>query len=241
MSAKFARRCCFLCLPLFLYFAAWPALLHAYCPVPEINAKGEYFKASNVFMGSVISEHFVDDKGDIEGGWFHRIAVSKTFRGPAKAEITVFTGNDSNRFNLEVGKDYLLFAYRFHTRLIINACGNSALVSEATTSLHLLQDLLDGKSNSEVVGWIAGETSEVDTSGIEVTLQGASRKYTAITDRDGKFHFSVPPGRYAVNFASKKYYVNADDNFWYDPHGFSIHPGECASLQLVSIRHKSSL
>lgn len=93
--------------------------------------------------------------------------------------------------------------------------------------------------HSEIEGWPAGETRGIDVSGVPVILHGNSRTYSAVTDSDGKFYFSVPPGKYRVEFISGEYYVNSGDDFWYNPRGFLLHSGECATLQLVSSRHKT--
>jgi len=222
----------FICL-----FAICPFRLQAYCPDPEIRPNGEFFKANSVFTGRVISARTVPDKGDAEGGWFYTLRVNETFRGPVLREFTVFTGDDSNRFPLEVGSKYLLFAYRRHHRFVIDDCGNSALLSEANGSLSTLRNLRDGKLPSEIEGWIAAETEEIDVSGVAVAIQGPSKRYSAISDKDGWFHFQAPPGNYRVDFGSKQYYVNSLDDLWYNPGHFLLHSGECVSLQLVSARH----
>lgn len=90
-----------------------------------------------------------------------------------------------------------------------------------------------------IEGWVVPEADGVDVSGVRVTVNGPSRNYSAITDKDGWFHFRGPVGAYKVDFSSDEYYLNTGDYFRYDPHHFVLHAGETASLQVVSVRHST--
>jgi hypothetical protein len=229
-------------LPVFLFIAAalsHPPVSNAYCPVPELRANGEFFKSGAVFIGTVLSIRETPNTDKDVGGWFYRLSIEELFRGPDVKVITVHTENSSARFPLEKGRKYLLFAYRQNGRLEIYDCGNSALLSEATAALVRLKDLRAGKQLSEIEGWVVAETRGIDVSGVVVTVKSQSKSYTAVTDKDGWFHFPAPPGRYKLDLSSKEYYLNGDDDFWYKPEGFALHTGECASLQVVSVRHLS--
>jgi hypothetical protein len=222
---------------LVLLYLFLPPLGLAVCPVPQIKANGEFFKAYVVFVGTVLSIRTVPDKGNDLGGWFYRLRVQETFRGPVRGELTVFTENSSVRFPLELKRDYLLFAYKQPHRLEIDSCGNSALLSDAKDSVQRLRNLRDGKQPAEIEGWVAAETGGIDVSGITITIKSRSRDYTAVTDKDGWFRLIAPPGRYHVDFSSHEYYLNGADSYWYESDNFVLHPGECASLQFVSVRH----
>jgi len=229
-------------LPAFLILAvalSHPLVTSAYCPVPEIRANGEFFKSDAVFTGTVLSIRETPDTDKDIGGWFYRMNVEEMFRGPASKIITVYTENSSARFPLEKGRTYLLFAFKQNGRLEIFGCGNSALLSEASDALTRLRNLRVGKQPSEIEGWFVADTAGIDLSGVIVTVKNQSRSYTAVTDKDGWFHFPAPPGRYRLDLSSKEYYLNADDLSWYKPEGFVLHAGECASLQAVSVRHLS--
>ena len=118
----------------------------------------------------------------------------------------------------------------------IDSCGNSALLSEAAESVRSLEGLPRAGRDGEIEGWVAAVTSGIDTSGVRVVVHGSGKTYAAISDKDGWFHFRAPAGRYRVDFATGDYYLNGDDFFWYDPEHFTLHPGEIATLQLVSVR-----
>jgi hypothetical protein len=216
-----------------------PPFGSAYCPVPAIRANGEFFKSDAVFIGTVLSIRETPDSDKDVGGWFYRLRIEEPFRGPSPKVITVYTENSSARFPLEKGRKYLLFAYKQNGRLEIYGYGNSALLSEASDALTRLNNLRAGKQPSEIEGWIAAETGGIDVSGVVVTVKSQSKSYTAVTDKDGWFHFAAPPGRYKLDLSSKEYYLNGGDDFWYKPEGFVLHAGECAALQAVSVRHLS--
>ncbi len=206
----------------------------ANCSVPEIKANGEFFKAQAVFTGTVLSQSYAKKSDD--WGWFYRLHVQEVFKGPKAEELAVYTGDDSNRFPLNKGREYLLFAYRRNGRLEIDNCGNSAPLSEAADSLQLIRSIATA-TDGEIEGWVAPETDGVDLRGIHVVIRSGSGVYRAITDKEGYFHFRAPKGNYVVDFSNHEYYLNGADDFWYAPTRFMLHDGESAALQMVSVRH----
>lgn len=227
-------------LVLLLCSMVFPLTALAYCPVPEIRANGEFFKSDVVFTGTVLSQRYTNGEGQDVGGWYYEMRMAKVFKGPTRKEITVYTEDASARFPLEDGRQYLLFAsYRANGRLEIYDCGNSALLSDAAKSIQQIQSIAV-TPDGEIEGWVAEETAGVDLSGIHVAVRGGSQVYRALTNKDGWFHFRVPKGKYEMDFSNHEYYLNAGDIFWYDPKHFTIHAGETASLQLVSVRHPNS-
>ncbi len=206
----------------------------AVCHVPEITPSGEFFKSDVVFTGTVISVRY--DDADV-GGRYYLLHVERMFKGSLRKQVTVYTENSSARFPLDKGQGYLLFADRNQRRLEIYGCGNSAPLSKAAKSLEILEGVLHAGPYGEIGGWLVGETDGIDVSGVQVTVQGSSKTYHAVTDKDGWFHFRAPVGRYRVDFRSGEYYLNADGLFWYDANHFFLHAGEFATLQLVSAKH----
>jgi hypothetical protein len=202
-----------------------------YCGVPEIRPNGEYFQSDVIFIGTVVSSNYSD------AGGFYRLHVRRVFRGPSQSEFDVYTSDDDNRFPLEKKRTYLLFAYRRHGRLEIDSCGNSSLLSEALASIRSLEEIPRATKYGVIEGWPVGETEGVDVSAVRVTIKCQKRNYTAVTDKDGWFHFRVVAGKYKIDFSSGEYYLNAADSFRYNPDNFTLHAGETASLQVVSVRH----
>jgi hypothetical protein len=215
-----------------------PTCVRAHCPQPEIRASGEYYQSDVVFTGTVIQGSYSAAAG---GGY--RLRVSRIFKGPVQKEFNVSTDSDNSRFPLDKGRTYLLFAYKGARGLEINSCGNSDLLSKAAKSVRTIENLphappfgvIEGWVLREIEGWV-GPADHTDFSGIRVTVTGQSRNYAAVTDKNGRFHFRAPVGRYEVDFSLGEYYPD-DDSLWYDPHGFDLHAGETASLLVVSTRH----
>lgn len=81
-------------------------LVGAYCGVPEIRANGEYFQSDVVSSGTATWANYS------AGGGMYRVQVRRIFRGPIRNESIVCTKDDDNRFPLEKGSRYLLFAIR---------------------------------------------------------------------------------------------------------------------------------
>jgi hypothetical protein len=215
-------------------FYIFPRCALGYCGVPEIRANGAYFQSDVVFIGTVISGRYTDR--DV-GGWYYRVRATRVFRGPVQAEFSVYTEDTNIRFPLEKNRTYLLFGYRRNGRLEIDGCGNNDLLSEAAASIRSIENIPHAPPFGVIEGWVGPETGGIDVSGVRVTVKGHSRDYTAITDKNGWFHFRAPAGTYKVDFSSGEYYLNTDDYFRYDPHHFVLHAGETASLEVVSARH----
>lgn len=215
-------------------FFLFPQCVHASCPVPGLRPSGEYFKSDVVFTGTVISVRYADS--DV-GGWFYRLRVGKVFKGPLQDEFTVYTEDSSARFPLTKDETYLLFSYKRHGRLEIDNCGNSDLLSKSAASVSSIDDIPGSPPYGVIEGWVAGESAGVDVSGVRVIVHGHSKDYIATTDKNGWFSFRAPVGSYKVDFSSGEYYLNGGDDFWYDPKHCTLHAGETASLQFVSVRH----
>jgi hypothetical protein len=209
----------------------FPRYAFGSCGVPEIRATGEYYQSDAVFTGTVLSAQY----SGVAGGYY-RLRVSRVFRGPIQAEIAVYTDSGDTRFPLEKDRTYLLFAYKSDRGLEIDSCGNSSLLSRASESIRRIEAIPHAPPYGVIEGWVVPKRDGRDMSGVRVTVNGRSRNYTAITDKDGWFHFRAPVGAYKLDFSSREYYLNTGDFFRYDPHHFILHAGETASLQVVSAR-----
>jgi hypothetical protein len=215
-----------------IFLCILPTCVHAYCGVPEIRPNGEYFQSDVVFTGTVITASY-----SFAAGGFYRLRVRRIFKGPTQNEFAVHTDSGDSRFPLDKGRTYLLFAYKTDTGLEIDSCGNSDLLSKAAKSVRSIENIPHAPPYGVIEGWVVPETDDIDVSGVRVIVNGRSRNFTAVSDKDGWFHFRAPIGRYKLDFSSGEYHLNPGDTFRYDPHGFVLHAGETASLQVVSVRH----
>jgi hypothetical protein len=211
-----------------------PTCLHAYCGAPNvIRPSGEYYQSDVVFTGTVISAQY-----DAAAGGYYRLRVGRIFRGPIRRDFYVSTYSDDSRYPLQRGRAYLLFAKIGIRMLEINSCGKSDLLSNAAKTIRVLENLPHAPDYGVIEGWVVSEKDDAEVSGIRVTINGGRRDYSAVTDKDGWFHLRAPIGRYKVDSGSVEYYLDPRENFFrYNPHDFVLHPGETASLQVVSARH----
>jgi hypothetical protein len=221
--------------PLLVVFVCLsPACLHAYCGAPNlIRPSGEYYQSDVVFVGTVISAQY-----NSAAGGYYRLRVARIFKGPIRAEFDVSTYSDDGRYPLERGRSYLLFARIGYRMLEITSCGNSNLLSQSAKTIRVLERLPYAPDYGAIEGWLVSPNSDAEVSGVRVIIDGGSREYSAVTDKNGWFHVRVPIGRYKVDLSSGEYYLDPQENFFqYNAQDFVLHPGETASLQFVSARH----
>ena len=139
----------------------------AVCPKPDPKVCSEFFKSDAVFAGRVESQRTVPATGSDYDGWVYQLRVHRVFRGTLGDTVDVFTENSSGRFPLEMGRKYLLFASRGDGRLVIDNCGNSALLSEATETTRDIERL--GKASSgEIEGHVASRPAWKGVAGIHL-------------------------------------------------------------------------
>jgi hypothetical protein len=61
----------------------------------------------------------------------YRVQVDKIYRGKIAPKTVIFSENSSGRFPMEEGHKYLLFISMEGGRLVVDNCGNSALLSNS--------------------------------------------------------------------------------------------------------------
>jgi hypothetical protein len=209
----------------------------AFCMQPNPTVVCEFLNSDAVFVGTVISARDEPSmrKGDVAPeGWIYRLTVQRLFRGPNSKIIEVYTENASARFPLEVGKQYLLFAERFRGRLVIEGCGNSALVSEAKQSIEKLVKL-EIPEDAVIEGRIGLQgIPDIDphTPGVVVVIRGEGGTFRAVSDSNGWFHVNVPPGMYSAKVQQKQgQKITPFDLSSDNPDHFLARKGHCSELQ----------
>lgn len=207
----------------------------AVCSQPPPRVCTEFFDSDAVFTGTVIALRSDPDPPDSESGssgWFYRLRVQQSFRGPTERAIEVYTGNDSARYRLELGRSYLLFARKWSDGLEIGCCGNSSYLEESADKIHQIERIKKTKSGGEIAGRIGWGDSE-RYGGIRIVAVGAKQTFEAQTDRFGWFHIPVPTGNYTVHAESPGHSFVPFDLTYDDPNHIVVNPGGCPQVQLM--------
>jgi hypothetical protein len=113
-------------LPLLLLLAS--VRTDAVCLNPDYSLKAEYGRADQVVAVRVVNARLVKDPEDPEGfaGITYTVEVFRRWRGPATSKLEVYSENSSGRFEMEVGRGYLLFLTKYRgNSFTANNCGNS--------------------------------------------------------------------------------------------------------------------
>lgn len=217
------------------------APVFGFCLEPHPSVACEFLNSDAVFTGKVISVRPVEDQG-YPTGWYYRLKVLTLFRGPQKKVIEVYTGNDSGRYPLDLGKQYLLFASREYGPapdngdLAIGNCDDNAPLYEAgklISEIKKLQIPRDGIIEGLVaLNGIAGK----GVPGVKVSISGTGGKYKLSTDEQGWFRVHVPHGQYSISVeATAAREIEAFDlNYGGKPELFSVGAGRCAGFEFIA-------
>lgn len=206
------------------------------CSQPEPTVRCEFLNSAAVFIGTVVSTRNepagsgVDDND----GWIYTLTVQRRFRGALSKTIEVYTENASARFPLDNGKQYLLFAFKFHGRLQIFGCGNSALLLDAKKSIQELERIKIPE-DAVIQGRIGfGETpdSEGHKPRMVVIISGDGGTFRTVSGSDGWFHLHVPPGKYSARVQKTPDLTATPFDMSFDnPDHFVARKGHCSGLE----------
>ena len=118
-------------------FLLFPANAGAVCLNGYPTVQKGYTLSKLVFTGRVVQDRRTAGNSgyfDLEGDTY-TVIPTNAYKGETKAEVGLFSENSSGRFPMQVGQEYLLFAYEDHGRLIVDNCGNSNLISHSEVPL----------------------------------------------------------------------------------------------------------
>jgi hypothetical protein len=207
----------------------------AYCFQPNPTVACEFSNSNAVFVGTVISTRDEPGRGPADNdGWIYTLTVQKIFRGPSSKTIEVYTENANTRFPFDMGKQYLLFAWKYRGQLVITNCGNSAAASDAIDSIRKLEKMkISDDAVIEGRIWLSDDKDPSDhVTGIVVVILGASGTFKAPSDSDGLFRVHVPPGTYSARVRqSSGRVITAYGSSGEDPDHFVARKGHCSGLQ----------
>lgn len=115
----------------------------AVCVNGHPSVASEYRHSKMVVVASVVEEQPVAAMPDgyfLEGK-LYELRVEKAFRGDPGSTLALFDENTSGRFNMSVGRKYLLFVSEEHGRLRVDSCGHSAEFSKSRAAIRQVEKL----------------------------------------------------------------------------------------------------
>lgn len=209
-----------------------------FCFEPHPSVACDFLNSAAVFTGKVVSVR-PEEEGGFTDGWYYRLSVLQLFRGPHQEVIEVYTGNDSGRYPLEVGEQYLIFAYVYEKRLEIDNCGDSVPLSKAREAVGQIEKISIPKDGI-VEGQVTLENerripAEDGLRGIRVFIHGGGKTFSTVTSDRGWFRVHVRPGVYSAEARSDPGQQIVESDLSHDqPKSFIVRSGRCVELQFVA-------
>jgi len=215
----------------------------AICPFPRPAPCSLYFKADEVFVGTVKSEWRVPEDRKHDDGTAYRLTVSRWFKGGNAKSVVVYTGNNSARESLDEKKRYLVFATKGgdKTHPLIIWCYDTFSDDEFAKAVADTEAAIAANRKRElptitvIVG--EGDAPKGDSliEGVPVTISGSTRPVSGKTDKNGEFKAQVSPGTYQVKLPGRRYEGSVYGN-GYEPGRVAVAYGECAFVVLLTPR-----
>jgi hypothetical protein len=107
----------------------------AACPDGYPTISEEYKGAVMVVVGRVIAHGATPAEGDFYDGDIYTVIPTRVLKGAPGSKFDLFSENSSGRFPMELNREYLLFVYGDHGRLMVDYCGNSDMLPRAKNTL----------------------------------------------------------------------------------------------------------
>jgi len=203
----------------------------AVCEQPHPRVCTEFYDSAAVFSGEVMTvRDQVYSGGGPPAGWFYRVRVQQSFRGPTGPVIEVYTENSSARFPLRKGRNYLLFARDDEGTLTLTCCGNSDFLEKSGNAIRQIEEIKQAKLGGEIAGRIGwGDSS--DFEGVRIVAIGKNHTYVTRTDSKGWFKMRVRVGVYKVETPDRDFWPF--DLTYDDPNHVVVQPGGCPQMQFM--------
>jgi hypothetical protein len=200
-------------------------------PIPTVPC--EFLNSDAVFVGKVSSVTVAPPRGDEYDGWLYDLTVQELFRGPQTKIIQVFTENSSGRFQLDTGKQYLIFAYDYKGRLEIDNCGNSSEFPAVRPILRTLRRVRIPKDAVIEGNLVTSDHPDTAAGGVRIVVRSRTRTFFAVSNHDGWFHLRVPAGTYSAKVEKTSNLTFAPFGLTEDPSHFEAHDGRCVGLRFM--------
>ena len=106
--------------------------------------KKEFKDSEAVIIGTVTSSHPAPQSWDAFDGTDYVVQIDQTVKGNKSGEMTIFKEHTEEQgFDLQAGKEYLLFLTTNYQRWVVNKCGNSGTIDEEGKVIKELEHLFD--------------------------------------------------------------------------------------------------
>lgn len=118
------------------------AVSFAECTNP-VPVKKEFKDSEAVIIGTVMSSRPAPQSWYTFDGTEFVVQIVQTVKGKKSGEITIFSEHTGDGYNLQVGKEYLLFLNTNYQRWVVNKCGNSGTIDQEGKVIKELEHLFD--------------------------------------------------------------------------------------------------
>jgi hypothetical protein len=81
-----------------------------------------------IIIGTVVSSRQVPQSWDTFDGTDYVVHIDQKVKGKQTGEITIFSEHSEDGFDLQSGKQYLLFLTNNNQHWVVNKCGNSGTI-----------------------------------------------------------------------------------------------------------------
>jgi hypothetical protein len=109
-------------------------------PLP---VKKEFKDSDAVIIGTVMSSRPAPQSWYTFDGTEFVVQIIQTVKGKRSGEITLFSEHTGDGYDLQVGKEYLLFLTNNYQRWVVNKCGNSGTIDQEGKVIKELEHLFD--------------------------------------------------------------------------------------------------
>lgn len=174
----------------------------------------EYWKASAVFVGTVRDIKTVRLKrGEYQiPRRLVRFSLDERFRGVETTEVEVLTGTGGGDcgFSFKEAHPYLVYASLVEGKLETSICVGTKSLTSAGADLDYLHGLKNAKPSGTISGQVTayklnekGDNPRQGLPWATVIVEGPER-HEVVTDVDGNYRLSLPPGNYIVKISLPK-------------------------------------
>lgn len=164
-----------------------------------------YWRADAVFVGSIIgiTKPTEGSRGVLPQATL-RFSIEQPYKGVKGTEVEVTTlwgtscdGGDSQ---FKVGEQYLVYGHRDSAggKLAIWPCDRTRPATSVDADLAYIRSVSNGTAKQTIIGRVA-ENKYQPLKGLKIAVEGAGKKYEAVTDDEGGFKVNVEQaGKYKV-------------------------------------------